>query len=73
MRACEQLFPECFSTTLSVWLVGPKMLRQHALTPVLPNSTSAVFQGFLMECDCLKLPAPEISPLEINNLVTLTK
>ena len=65
----------CFilSTTLSVWLVGPEMLRPHALTPVLPNSTNAVFQGFLMECDCLKLSAPEISPLKINNLVTLTK
>jgi hypothetical protein len=50
-----------------------KMLRQHALTPVLHNSTNAVFQGFLTECDCLKLPAPEISPLKINNLVTLTK
>jgi hypothetical protein len=61
------------NTTLSVWLVGPKMLRQHALTPVLPNTTNAVFQGFLTECDCLKFPAPEISPLKINNLVTLTK
>ena len=61
------------STTLSVWLVGPKMLRQHALTPFFPASTDAVFQGFLTECDCLKLSTPEISPLKINNLVTVTK
>ena len=61
------------NTTLSVWLGGPKMLRHHALTPVLPHATNAVFQGFLTECDCLKLSTPEISPLKINNLVTVTK
>jgi len=61
------------STTLSVWLVGSKMLRQHALTPFLPDSSSAVFQGFLTRRDRLKLPMPGISPLKINKLVTLTK
>ena len=61
------------STTLSVWLMGLKMLRQHALTPVLSNSTNAVFQGFLTECGCLILPAPDIFPLKISNLVILTK
>jgi hypothetical protein len=49
------------------------MLRPHALPLVLPNSTNGVFQGFLTERDCLKLPAPDISPLEINNLAALTK
>jgi len=61
------------STTLSVWLVGLKMLRRQALTPGLSSSTNAVFQGFLTEWGCLTFPGPDIFPLQINNLVILTK
>ena len=63
----------CPSTTLSVWLVGPNVLRQRTLTPFLPASTNAVFQGFLAGYDYLNLSISEIFPLKINNLVTVTK
>src|SRR5262245_1726217 len=68
-----QISPAFISTTLSVWLMGLRLLRYQAVTLVLSGATNAVFQGFLTKCGCLKLLAPNTFPLKINRLVILTK